>query len=160
MMPTSRFTSSTPGTPSGRRPGSRAGPGRTGRSPSDWSPSAPPGLVWFNPAGQPVVRSREGAASVTLVVTPGPSEDSQDKADLDRLSADEDILSRIDPTRDKKGPASDDQGRLTIPGLIPGATYRIYDNTMGEGAGPRLRKEFTVKPGETADLGDVRIESP
>jgi RNA polymerase sigma factor (sigma-70 family) len=113
-----------------------------------------------DPDGKPVPRSREGAASATLVVTPGPSPDSQDRADLDRLSADEDILSRIDPTRDKKGPVSDDQGRLTIPGLIPGATYRLYDNTMGQGVGPRLRREFAVKPGETLDLGDVLIAKP
>ncbi len=50
------------------------------------------------------------------------------------------------------------RGRLTLPALIPGATYRIYDNTMGEDAAPRLRKEFTVKPGETLDLGDILIE--
>jgi RNA polymerase sigma factor (sigma-70 family) len=113
-----------------------------------------------DPAGRPVPHSRYGAASATLVVTPGPSRDSQDKGDQDRLAADEDILPRIAPIHYKKGPVSDDQGWLTIPGLIPGATYRIYDNTMGEGAGPRIRKEFTVKPGETLDLGDVRIEKP
>ncbi len=49
-----------------------------------------------------------------------------------------------------------------LPVLIPGATYRIYDFTTfvrGQ-AGPALRKEFTVKPGETLDLGDIRIEKP
>jgi hypothetical protein len=44
--------------------------------------------------------------------------------------------------------------------LIPGATYRIYDNTVGGGDDPQLRKEFTVKPGETVDLGDILIEKP
>ncbi len=44
--------------------------------------------------------------------------------------------------------------------MIPGATYRIYDTSMGDGDNPQLRKEFTVKPGETLDLGDIRIEKP
>ncbi len=113
-----------------------------------------------DPVGRPVPRSRDGAASATLVVTPGPSADSQDKADQDRLAADEETVFRIDPVHHPKELASDERGVLTLPALIPGATYRIYDNTMGEGVGPRLRKEFTVKPGETADLGDILIEKP
>ena len=57
---------------------------------------------------------------------------------------------------------SDAQGRLTLPVLIPGATYRFIDYTMAVRGktGPQLRKEFTVKPGETLDLGDIRIEKP
>jgi hypothetical protein len=27
-------------------------------------------------------------------------------------------------------------------------------------AGPRVHKEFTVEPGETLDLGEIRIEKP
>jgi hypothetical protein len=58
--------------------------------------------------------------------------------------------------------ASDADGRLTLPVLIPGAMYRFIDYTTvkrGE-TGPTIRKEFTVKPGETLDLGDVRVEKP
>ena len=48
-----------------------------------------------------------------------------------------------------------------FPVLIPGATYRIIDRTTTrDPGGPQLRKEFTVKPGETLDLGDIRIEKP
>jgi hypothetical protein len=57
---------------------------------------------------------------------------------------------------------SDADGRLTLPVLIPGATYRFTDRTTvrrGE-TGPEVRKEFRVKPGETLDLGEVRIENP
>ena len=49
-----------------------------------------------------------------------------------------------------------------FPALIPGATYRFIDDTMvvrGK-TGPQVRKEFTVKPGETIDLGDILIEKP
>jgi RNA polymerase sigma factor (sigma-70 family) len=113
-----------------------------------------------DPTGKPVPRSRDGATSATLVVTPGPSQDSQDKADQDRLAADEDLVTRFDPIHYQKGLASDEKGALHLPALIPGATYRVYDNTMGQGGGPRLRKEFTVKTGETVDLGDVLIERP
>jgi hypothetical protein len=44
--------------------------------------------------------------------------------------------------------------------LIPGATYRFSAGTNGEEAGPRLRREFTVKPGEILDLGEILIERP
>jgi hypothetical protein len=57
---------------------------------------------------------------------------------------------------------SDAEGRLTLPVLIPGASYRFLDSTTfqrGE-TGPTIRKEFIVKPGETLDLGDLRIEKP
>ena len=91
---------------------------------------------------------------------PGPHRSSQDKADQDRLAADQDFVARFDPIHYPKGLVSDAQGQLTLPALIPGATYRIYDGTTGDEAGPRLRKEFTVKPGETLDLGDILIEKP
>jgi hypothetical protein len=115
-----------------------------------------------DPAGKPVPRSRDGYGSqmTVMVVTPGPHRSSRDEADQRRLAADEDFVVRFDPVHYPKGLASDDQGELTLPALIPGATYRIYDGTMGEDAGPRLRREFTVKSGETLDLGDVLIESP
>jgi hypothetical protein len=53
-------------------------------------------------------------------------------------------------------------GRITLPVLIPGAMYRFIDYTTfvrGQ-IGPEVRKEFTVKPGEKLDLGDVRIAKP
>ncbi len=74
--------------------------------------------------------------------------------------ADEDFVAEFDRVHYPKGLISDDRGMLDLPALIPGATYRIYDGTMGEAGTPRLRKEFTVKPGETLDLGDVLIERP
>ena len=39
--------------------------------------------------------------------------------------------------------------------------YRVIDRTtFRDPAGPQLRKDFTVKPGETFDLGDIVIEKP
>ena len=54
-----------------------------------------------------------------------------------------------------------EEGRIVFPALIPGAAYRVVDATrIREGVDPQVRKEFTVKPGETLDLGEIRIEKP
>ncbi len=117
-----------------------------------------------DPGGKPVMaQSIPGTIilRVTMVVTPGPPFSRvSNKPDL--LFADEDSLERVDPSNYTGEPVSDASGRITLPVLIPGATYRFIDyTTAARGAtGPELRKEFTVKPGETVDLGDIRIEKP
>ena len=49
-----------------------------------------------------------------------------------------------------------------LPDLIPGVPYRIVDwSTVNvQNRGIQLRKDFTVKPGETVELGDILIEKP
>jgi RNA polymerase sigma factor (sigma-70 family) len=115
-----------------------------------------------NPAGKPVARLREAYTSYKcmMIVTPGPHPSSQAEVDRKNLAADQGSVVEIDPAHYPKGLVSDDQGQLALPSLIPGATYRVYDNTVGGGDNPQLRKEFTVKPGETVDLGDLLIERP
>jgi len=111
-------------------------------------------------SGKPLAEYRDPYL-LSMVVTPGPSRFSRDKADQSRLAADQDDLSRIDSINYVDGPVSDSQGRVIFPALIPGATYRVYDRTtIDNEAGPQLRKEFTVKPGETLDLGDILMEKP
>jgi hypothetical protein len=113
-----------------------------------------------DPAGKPVAKYHDPYL-ISMVVTPGPSPQSSDKADEGRLAADQDYLFRIDPINYVDGLVSDGRGCIVFPALIPKVTYRIYDNTTdNDNAGRRLRKEFTVKPGETLDLGDIRIEKP
>jgi hypothetical protein len=111
------------------------------------------------PGGQPVV-GKLRPTMFTMVVTPGPSfTPTREKAGL--LCADEGALIQIDPINYGKGLVSDAEGRITLPVLIPGATYRVTDTTtFRDPAGPQLRKEFTVKAGETLDLGDILIEKP
>jgi RNA polymerase sigma factor (sigma-70 family) len=95
---------------------------------------------------------------ISMVVTPG--EFSAVKARKVRTTiADEDSLTNIDPINYQKDPASNAEGRIVFPALIPGAKFRIVDRTtIRTPNGPQLRKEFTVKPGETLDLGDLLIE--
>ena len=52
---------------------------------------------------------------------------------------------------------SDAQGRVAFPALVPGASYRRNQLYVKEAG---LVTEFTVKPGETLDLGDIVIKKP
>ncbi len=98
--------------------------------------------------GKPIAGYR-GSRLIWIVVTPGSSYTRSQQND-GRLAADTAPLTGLDPIHYGTSPVSDDQGRIALPGLIPGATFRV----------PRLRKDFTVKPGETPDLGDILIERP
>ena len=93
------------------------------------------------------------------VMTPGPDQYSGDKADQARLAADGTFLVNVDRQHYPNELATDAEGRLTMISLIPGALYRIiefYDVAKGS----LIRKDFTVRPGEMLDLGDILIEKP
>ena len=59
-------------------------------------------------------------------------------------------------------PPADADGRVTLPNLVPGAVYRICDRSTNDvpDKGDQVRRDFTVKPGEELDLGDILIEKP
>jgi hypothetical protein len=99
---------------------------------------------------------------IWMVVTPGPGPLINRQAQNEgALLADSGLLRDIDAIHYPRDPLSDSQGRIVLPVLIPGATYRILDvSTLRDPSGPQVRKEFTVKPGEALDLGDIRIEKP
>ncbi|MGP0066350.1 MAG: hypothetical protein ACLQGP_22525 [Isosphaeraceae bacterium] len=112
-----------------------------------------------DPDGKPVAGRLPRDLTIAMVTAPGPPyNNASDKAGL--LFAGEPYLNAVDSINYANGFTSDAEGRLTLPVLIPGATYRFIDYTVGRGAIPQVRKEFTVKPGETLDLGDIRIEKP
>ncbi len=97
---------------------------------------------------------------ISMVVTPGPSA-SIAVRNAGLLLADEARLPAVDPINYGHDPVADADGRITFPALIPGAMYRIIDRTtFRDPAGPQLRQDFTVKPGETLHLGDIVIEKP
>jgi RNA polymerase sigma factor (sigma-70 family) len=109
--------------------------------------------------GMPVV-GRLPTRLIRMVVTPGPSENVEPET-AGVLIADETLLSIYDPINYETEPVADAQGRIVLPVLIPGATYRFVDfTTARDRVGAQVRKEFTVKPGENLDLGDILIEKP
>ena len=111
------------------------------------------------PDGKPV-RGFTPPRLISMVVTAGESIGVRAKARKEgSVLADEDFQTNIDSINYPKDPASDAQGRIVFPALIPGSTYRIVDRTtIRTPTGPQLRKEFTVKFGEILDLGDILIE--
>jgi RNA polymerase sigma factor (sigma-70 family) len=111
--------------------------------------------------GQPVA-GYKAQFFIAMIVTPGVLfRGSPDIADPRGLLAEEDFLARIDSINYLNGPTSDAQGKIVFPALIPGASYRVSDPARARRTNqPPFRKDFTVKPGETLDLGDVVIEKP
>jgi hypothetical protein len=95
--------------------------------------------------GKPVAGFRVGR-EISMTVTP---------ANIFRYF--EAALFIIDPVNYPDGPVSDAMGRIALPALIPGAPYHLSTNgrTVSQ-----HDKDFTVKPGEALDLGDVVVEKP
>ncbi len=113
-----------------------------------------------NSAGKPLTQYALGSYFIVMVATPGLTRGAPQRDPAQPL-ADEGTLAQIDPINYAGPIASDTDGRFALPVLIPGATYRFIDRTtVQDPAGPQIRKEFTVKPGETLDLGDILIEKP
>jgi hypothetical protein len=107
-----------------------------------------------DPRGEPIAALRGGPWLVSMVVAPGAV-----RMNAGEMTADESDLTRIDPVNYEKAPAPDADGTIKFPALIPGASYRVIDRTtFREAVGPQVRKEFTVKAGETIDLGEILIE--
>jgi hypothetical protein len=112
-----------------------------------------------DPDGKPIAGPLPRDLSLTMVATPGPPYSrAPDRSGV--LFAEETDLNQVDTVNYPSELASDAEGRLTLPVLIPGATYRFVDYSAGREAIPQVRKEFTVKPDETTDLGDILIEKP
>jgi RNA polymerase sigma factor (sigma-70 family) len=96
--------------------------------------------------GKPLPNFRPGAYSLQLLVQPGAAAGkkigSQQEAETVSLDA-------MDPQHYRREMTADAQGRLTLPALIPGATYRIA--VRGRAT------EFTVEAGKTVSLPDIRV---
>jgi RNA polymerase sigma factor (sigma-70 family) len=96
-----------------------------------------------------------------LLMTPGAPQTMM-ATEGEQLTADQAFLPNIDYKHYPNGPRTDTEGRVVLPDLIPGAPYRVSDwsSVNVPDKGVQLRKDFTVKPGETVDLGDILVEKP
>jgi RNA polymerase sigma factor (sigma-70 family) len=114
---------------------------------------------FVGPDGQPVAGYQP---AFEFVATPGPNRTSFNEHDRTKLSADADLAANVDRKHHWNLPRTDANGGFTMVSLIPGALYRINDMSTNNDAtkGIQLRKDFTVKPGQTLDLGDILIEKP
>ena len=114
---------------------------------------------FVGPDGKPVAKHQP---HFEFVATPGPSPMSRNKREQAELAADAALVANVDRKHYWNWPRTDAEGRITLISLIPGALYRIIDfsTVNDETRGVQVRKDFTVKPGETLDLGDIVIEKP
>jgi len=117
-------------------------------------------MRFVGPDGKPVAKLPVWPF-VQLLMTPGPS--SSGRCDLGQsLNSDAAYLVNVDFKHHPTDRVTDADGRITLTALIPGAPYRIGDNSTFnlQGKGYQLRRDFTVQPGETVDLGDILVEKP
>jgi RNA polymerase sigma factor (sigma-70 family) len=93
--------------------------------------------------GKPVPNFRLGYYAVQLLVRPGAAEGKGmgGQGEAETISVD-----LLDPLHYRREMSADAEGRLTLPALIPGATYRIGRAT-----------EFTAAAGKTVSLPDIRV---
>jgi hypothetical protein len=105
--------------------------------------------------GKPV-RAGRSPAHLEVVLSPGASAGDMrpDERKTSPLMADAIYVANLDRER-YRSIKTDATGRMTFPTLIPGATYRIIVFNQKE----KTEIEFTVKPGEAKDLGDLKINN-
>ena len=98
---------------------------------------------------------------ILMTITPGPDLPSSNAGVAKKLSGQAGRLSQIDPINYARDSMSDLDGRIVFPALIPGATYRVFSRpAVRQPSDPSAHKDFTVKPGETVNLGEILIAKP
>jgi hypothetical protein len=100
-------------------------------------------------------RPREGYwPSVEMVLRPGPHEFDFKAVEKGLLAADAVHLANVYRSSYQMNLfRTDAQGKITLTGLVPGVTYRIVSYNER----PIIVREFTVEPGHTLDLKDLKV---
>jgi hypothetical protein len=113
---------------------------------------------FVGPDGKPIPKH---GPHFEILATPGPNSISRDENEQAAMAADASLVANVDRKHYWNMPLTDAEGRITLISLIPGALYRIIDfSTVNEKKGLQVRKDFSVKSGETLELGDIVIEKP
>jgi RNA polymerase sigma factor (sigma-70 family) len=114
---------------------------------------------FVRPDGKPIANI---FPHLEILGSTGPPSRTRNAEAREKLAADAANIVNLDRKHYWNGPRTDAEGRITLPDLIPGAAYRITDfsTVNDENKGEQIRKDFTVKPGEALDLGDILIEKP
>ena len=116
---------------------------------------------FVGPDGRPLAGFQLGF-NFELIITPGPPRNTRRKEYRGKFAADAGDMVNMDQRHYLNFPPADSNGRVTLPNLIPGAVYRSIDASTTDvpDKGVQVRKDFTVKPAEDLDLGDILIEKP
>jgi hypothetical protein len=106
---------------------------------------------FVSPDGKPKAKFLTG---LQVLVSPGPFM-GDEKRNKREVSSDQDYVANFDREHYWHAPVTDAEGRCEFPALIPGATYRLpIFNKLGDWD----EKDFTVKSGETVQLGDIVVK--
>jgi protocatechuate 3,4-dioxygenase beta subunit len=120
-----------------------------------------PVTIRLAPCGAAVVRFVDSTGKplaghelvLEMVVQPGASKFNRKALEQGLVFADSDFVANLDRLNYWSGPRSDAQGRVTLPALIPGATYRLVPRTSRGSVG----QDFRVDAGQTINLPDVKV---
>lgn len=104
--------------------------------------------------GTPVVGN---APQLDFIMTPGELRFGADSMKSTNLMADRDFNANVDHVNYRPPVKTDEQGLITYPALIPGATYQIIGHEKGREV---LKHEFVAESGKTLDLGEIVMELP
>jgi hypothetical protein len=104
---------------------------------------------FVDPAGKPLA---DYHPTVEAIVTPGPHWNDP-RVWSRRLAADGYLLSNLD-RKHYWFLHTDADGRCTLPALIPGAPYRIWDRVAGQFW---MQKDFSVEAGKVLELPDLVV---
>ncbi len=113
-------------------------------------------MRFVDDAGKPVANQRTG--DVYMVARPGAHRDNRLVMMAGGEAADSDFIQNVDRINNPKLEDTDEEGRLRLPVLIPGATYRIITR-RGRGNMWSTPKDFVAEAGTTTDLGDIVVEA-
>ena len=91
-----------------------------------------------------------------MVVTPGKPKYDYQAIRRGETVADEDFVSNIDRVNYQPSPATDAQGGVTFPVLIPGAHYRFINFVKGQS---QVAKDFVAESGQTYDMREIEVQT-